>query len=437
MSGPKVAIVGAGYSGTALAIALVRRGLTVTLIERSGRFASGAAYGTRAPEHLLNVRVAGMSAFAEDTTHFARWLEARGGAPSHFAERRAYHLYLRAQLDTAAGDRLHLVEGEAVALEGSELLLADGTRLPADHVVLALGNLSPATPPGVSNEVAASSFYLSDPWQSDIAAGLGPQDQVVLIGTGLTAVDAILSLDRADFQGGILALSRRGLMPRAHADTASAPPLQAPPAERGSSLLKRIRQDAATLGWRAAIDQLRPVTQALWQRADITERRRFLRHLRPWWDVHRHRIAPEVAAVLERLQQEGKLKVAAGRLLATDLHADGVDLTWRPRRSPNTCQVTTRRIVNCTGPRASIAGAQPALDDLLGNGRITPDPLNIGIDVDDQCRALRSSGEADDRLTVIGPLTKGAWWEIVAVPDLRVQVEQIADRLARVPQRPH
>jgi uncharacterized NAD(P)/FAD-binding protein YdhS len=434
---PGVAIVGAGYSGTALAIALVRRGLAVTLIERSGRFASGAAYGTRAPEHLLNVRAAGMSAFAEDSAHFARWLEARGGAPTDFAERRAYHLYLREQLDAAPGDRLHLVEGEAVALQGSELLLADGTRLAAGHIVLALGNLPPATPPGLPEEVAASDFYRGDPWQGDLASGLKPSDQVVLIGTGLTAIDAILSLDAAGFGGRILSLSRRGLMPRPHASTPPAAPLEQPPAERGSRLLRRIRQDAATFGWRPAIDQLRPVTQAMWQRADAQERRRFLRHLRPWWDVHRHRIAPEVAAVLDLLQQEGRLTVAAGRLLTADLRDDGVDLAWRPRGSAATCSLATRRVVNCTGPRASIAGAEPLLDDLLGSRRVRPDPLNIGIDVDDHCRALPASGEADDCLTVVGPLTKGRWWEIVAVPDLRVQVEQVADRLALLPQRPH
>lgn len=434
-----VAIVGGGFSGVMQAVNLLRHtGARVTVIERA-RLARGAAYGTCNPEHLLNVRAAGMSAFPAEPRHFADWLAANGGGDADsFAERRLYGRYIEELLAGAAataGDRLAIVEGEAVDIVAGEremVKLGDGRSVEADAVVLSIGNLAPDVPGIIAGARLAAGVYVADPWASDVATDLRDDETVLLIGTGLTAVDAALMLDAAGFRGRTIAISRRGLVPRAHAEPRPpAPPLAEAPAAMAASLLRSVREDSERLGWRAAVDRLRPVTQQLWASASPEQRRRFLRHLRPWWDVHRHRIAPEIAAAIGGMEREGRLAFAAGRLISTEASRQGATVGWRRRASDAPDRLEVRRIVNCTGPEGDIARArEPLLANLLAAGRIRPEACRIGIDVDADLRALGADGRASDSLYAIGPMTRGALWEIVAVPDLRVQVDGLAQRLA-------
>lgn len=429
MSGRPLAIVGGGYSGTLLALQLLRLSdAQVTLIERTPRVARGVAYSTARPEHLLNVRAGSMSAFADAPAHFADWLTARGeGDGASFAQRRTYGAYLSGLFEAAAG-RIALVREEAVAVEPGTVLLRSGKRVPADATILAIGNLPPETPRVFA---AFGDVYCGDPWAGDLAEGLSDADTVLLIGTGLTAIDAALTLDGSGFRGRIVALSRRGLVPRAHAAPAPPPALAQQPPASASSLVRFVRDQAEAIGWRAAVDQLRPGTPAMWGAAGVAERRRFLRHLRPWWDVHRHRIAPEIAERIASMEAEGRLVFAAGKIVSAEA-ADGAAVVgWRPRGAAAAERLRVRRIVNCTGPQTDIARAgEPLLDSLLAAGRIRPDPLRIGIDVDAECRVLHAEGKADERLFAIGPMTRGAFWEIVAVPDIRRQVQQVAALVA-------
>lgn len=439
MSGGRVAVVGGGYSGTLQTLHLLRRGFEVTLIERAERVGRGIAYSTPFADHLLNVPAGRMSAFPDQPGHFADWLSANGeGGPNDFAQRRIYGAYLEEQLDAAAreaGERLEIVRGEAVDVvrtDGRETVrLKDGARIEVDRVILALGNLEPDVPRGIAPELRTGGVYVADPWASDIAAGLDEGDTVFLIGTGLTAVDAALMLDRAGFGGRTVAVSRRGLLPRAHVHGAHGPGLETLPEARGSALVRLLRWETERLGWRAAVDQLRPLTQRLWARSSLDERRRFLRHLRPWWDVHRHRIAPAIAERIEGMTREGRLAVAAGKIAAITPGERGATVDWRPRGSDDIQRVQAARVVNCTGPQMDIARAgDPLLDRLVETGRIRPDACRIGIDVDQDWRTLDRDGEAASTLLAVGPMTRGAVWEIVAVPDIRHQVQALAERLA-------
>lgn len=439
MTGPHVAVIGGGYSGTLQAIQLLRRGAGVTLIERAGRLGRGIAYSTPHADHLLNVPAGRMSAFPDEPGHFAHWLTSREeGGPADFAQRKVYGAYLEEQLAGAAaeaGDRLRLVRGEAVDVvpsAGRETVqLRNGDSIEADKVILALGNLEPDVPRGIAPELRSGGIYVADPWASDIAAGLDEADTVLLIGTGLTAIDAALMLDRAGYRGRILAVSRRGLVPRAHAPGGHASGLEAIPELQGSRLVHFVRAEAERLGWRAAVDQLRPVTQPLWAKSSPEQRRRFLRHLRPWWDVHRHRIAPSIAERIEGMEREGRLVFASGKIASISPERHGAAVEWRPRGSEGVQRAQVRRIVNCTGPQMDIARAgEPLLDRLLSSGRIRPDVCRIGIDVDAEFRTLDAEGHASSSLYAIGPMTRGAVWEIVAVPDIRTQVQSLASRLA-------
>ncbi|WP_112382501.1 FAD/NAD(P)-binding protein [Sphingomonas carotinifaciens] len=433
-----VVIVGAGFSGTLLAINLLRhQGPRVTLVERRPeQLARGVAYSAAHPDHLLNVRAERMSALPDEPGHFVEWLAREGEGDRHsFVPRRIYGAYLRAMLDAAtaqAGGRLRLVTGEVRAIDrpgsGVTLAMADGTRIAADVAVLALGNLPPHTPSSIDPAVPG---YCPDPWSADIAQGLADDDRVILVGTGLTAIDAALLLDARGFRGEILALSRRGLAPRRHAEGAHVPGLRDRPQGRPSALVATVRARAGEIGWRGAVDELRPVTQMLWGATDDADRRRFLRHLRPYWDVHRHRLAPQVADRIDALVESGRLRFVAGKSVATEAAPSGLTLHWRPRGTDRVESTPAARLVNCTGPQGDLLRSdEPLIRHLLVEGAIRPDPLRLGLEVDRQSRAIDAGGEAQDRLYCIGPMTRGGLWEAVAVPDLRQQVWDLARRLS-------
>ncbi|KQM97982.1 FAD/NAD(P)-binding protein [Sphingomonas sp. Leaf25] len=439
---PHVLIVGGGASGTLLAVNLLRQeGPRVTLVERRpGQLARGVAYSAADDSHLLNVRAANMSAFPDDCDHFVRWLGQAGlGDGRSFVRRTVYGAYLRSLLTDAkavAGDRLTLIADEVVALTegngGVTARFADGREEGFDRAVLALGNLPPHPPAGIDLAALPAGVYRDDPWAGDIADGLSADDAVLLLGSGLTAVDAALLLERRGFAGRITAMSRRGLRPRPHDD--SQPPV-APrsekPARSVSALVREVRQAAAGDGWRGAVDALRPVTQLLWSGADGAERRRFLRHLRPFWDVHRHRLAPAVGARIDAMVAAGRLRFAAGKLVEVTGAGDAALVRHRPRGRDTVETARYARIVNCTGPQGDLSRSrEPLLEQLTGAGLIRPDACHLGIDVDAATRTIGADGSATPTLHAIGPMTRGMWWEVVAIPDIRVQCWTLARSLA-------
>jgi uncharacterized NAD(P)/FAD-binding protein YdhS len=239
-------------------------------------------------------------------------------------------------------------------------------------------------------------------------------------------VDLALSLDAAGHRGRTVALSRRGLIPRSHADFEAAPVEQAevPPALR--ALWRWLRRRGAEVGWRAAVDSLRPYSHPLWQSLSPDEQRRFMRHARPWWDVHRHRIAPEVAGIVARMIAEGRLEIVAGRI-ATAREADGsIEVEYRRRGSRSLQSARFAYAFNSTGPLHAIARTRdPLLRSLFEAGQVRPDHLGIGLEVDERSRLAGS-----ERLWALGPLTKGRYWEIIAVPDIREQAAAVAADIA-------
>ena len=424
----RVAVVGAGLSGAVLAIHALKEGAErVTLIEREYAPGRGVAYSTTRPEHLLNVPARRMSVFPDDPDHFARGF----GDGEDYAERRQFGDYVAGLLAEADAE---VVREEAVAIErsgaGETVRLAGGGAVEADAVVLALGNLKPATPPGLRQE-ALGPVYVEDPWFGGIAEGLGESETALLIGTGLTAVDAALTLDAEGFRGKILALSRRGLKPRSNLKREPVGTAPDAVAAGCSPLLRAVRGRARAVGWREAVYEVRQRVQALWSGATLEERRRFIRHLRPWWDVHRHRLAPAVAERIEAMEAAGRLSFVAGRLVSAEPSASGAAVRWRPRGKEAAETLEAARIVNCTGPELDIARAgEPLLDALIAAGRIRPDACRLGIDVDSDSRALDADGSPSDSLWAIGPMTRGAYWETIAVSDIAVQAQRVARQLA-------
>ena len=435
-----VAVIGGGFSGLMTALHLVARedGPAVLLIDRSTSFGRGPAYATDNPEHLLNVRAGNMSAWPDRPDDFADWLVANRIQPSAggFATRASYGAYLQTLLQEglsrSAPGRLTLVPDEAVAVEaqgtGWRVRLRAGQAMAADAVVLALGNLPPAAPGEVAEAALSSHAYVADPWAIR-TEDLPEQGVAFLIGTGLTMVDVALTLSRARPGLHILAVSRHGLLPRRQlADGPPPLPAAAPPDLPLSGLLRAFRREAHTHDWRSVLDGLRPHAQTIWRGWRVEQERRFLRHLRPWWEVHRHRVAPAVSSRLDHLTGAGLLSVAAGRIRAIEPEGDGLSVVWAPRHGGDLRRTRAAMVVNCTGPAADLARAgDPLVSQMFAQGLIRPDPCRIGLQVDKENRLVGADGVAHPTLFAVGAPTRGALWEITSVPYIRSQAPACAE----------
>jgi uncharacterized NAD(P)/FAD-binding protein YdhS len=438
---PTVAVIGAGFSGvlTALRLLLSPDGPRVVLIERGPRFGRGAVYDTGNPRHLLNVRATNMSAFVEQPSHFLDWLGASNiAAPNQvFVTRDRYGEYLQSLLRRATGDgratgRLSLEHDEVRSMvrrgEGWRLTLAVGRTLTADAVVLAVGSLPPLAPQGLDPALIDTVHYAPDPWAWDPTT-LPPLGDVLLLGTGLTAVDTALTVNERRPNAGILALSRHGLLPRRHADVAPRDTLSIPPKGPPAQVLDEVRRRARD-DWRAAIDGLRPYVQTIWRSWTTEEKGRFLRHLRPWWDAHRHRLAPETDDRIAAMRTAGLFDAAAGRLTRLHPVEDGVEATWSPKGSNDAITRRFALVVNCVGPREDPTHAtDPLIADLLASGEIRADVCRLGLDVDARSRVIGADGAARETLFAVGPLTRGQFYEITSVPDIRIQAADCAGAL--------
>ena len=449
-----IAIVGAGFCGTTVAIHLLRASPAsvgrILLVERVERPIGGVAYSTTSASHTLNVPAGRMSAFEDEPDDFLRFVRERepsltGGS---FVPRRAYGEYLSARLDEARGASdvpLTRVAGNVVRLseepDGVRLELQDGRVLEADRVALAIGNFPPSDPPLEDDRFYASLRYARDPWSPD-ALELDRGDDVLLLGTGLTMCDVALALRDADHRGRVHAVSRRGLLPQPHRVSAKPPPHLDPPSaleawpDTALGMLRALRREVrakadAAVDWREVVTSIRDDTPALWRRLGTEERRRFLHRLRPYWETHRHRSSPETAFGVESLVEAGRLEVIAGRVERLAEDVDGVAVTLRRARSSTTEQLRVGKVINCTGPDTDLARVDdPLVLALRADGLARPDELGLGLHTDEEGRLLDREGRASRRLFLVGPLRKGLLWENTAVPELRVEARRLAELLA-------
>jgi uncharacterized NAD(P)/FAD-binding protein YdhS len=446
-----VAIVGGGFSGAAVAFHLLREasaGIEIVLVEPAARIGLGLAYSTPSDSHRLNVPAGRLGLDAGHESGFVDWLEQRGrpAAPSDFLPRRWLGDYVESVLEGAVAQaraRYRRVQSHVDAIDRDDsrfaLRLSDGSALDADQVVLATGHL-PTAPPPVSGTVGwADAGMVADPWRRDALADLPPSRDVLLVGSGLTAIDVLSQLRDDGHRGRIHLLSRRGLLPQPHRLNETRPPLGASGlAELGDEpTLRRIVRalragiEAATAvggDWRDVMAGLRPSTPRLWQGLAEPDRRRFLRHLRPFWDTHRHRLAPAIHSRLQSLLAQGHVGVHAARLLAIDRRDDGqLAVLWRARGDASASRWIVARVVNCTGPAADLARARGSLlARLRDDGLLSADALGQGLRVDAALRPVGANGQATDGLYYVGPMLKATRWEATAVPELRVHARDVA-----------
>lgn len=447
--GCNIAIIGGGFTGTTLAAQLLHGAtpsLSVVLIERRPCLGRDVAYATRCAAHLLNVPAENMSAFADDPTHFLRWARRRLGRhvePCDFLPRSLYGEYVESVLWEEVRQRpgqfkWRCEEACAVTCTGRSLdiLLHNGEAIRAERVVLALGNSPPSDPllPGRSNFCQR---YVPDPWADNAFERLTPASDILLIGSGLTSVDVAVAARTRGFKGTIHILSRHGLLPKGHrlkASRASIWSLERFPST-AHRLLRWVRRQTETaeghgFDWYLIVDSLRPFTQQIWQSLPNKEQRRFLRHVRPYWEVHRHRLAPEIAALIASEIGNGQIQIRSGRITAFHENIEGVEITYRDRKSGKLESLRVDCVFNCTGPELDCRKvSDPLMRDLVSQELACPDPLFLGLQVSEAGALIDSHGRASDLIYTIGPARKGVLWETTAVPEIRDQIAELVKHL--------
>ncbi|MBW9116822.1 FAD/NAD(P)-binding protein [Rhizobium cauense] len=446
-----VIVVGSGFSAIAVTCNLIQRlpaKATIAIVGDDPGFGRGTAYRTELYLHRLNVPAGRMSLFPDRPESFVEWLNSRGSPLSEgdFASRNDYGLYLR---DTLAAllrkrddrCRVDFVKAKAtgcVERYGASLgfLLGNGDEIAGKNVVLCLGVGNAGLPVDPVGEPAPGrSRIVRNPWRLSWLRRVAATDKVVILGSGLTMIDQVLALRTFGHRGSIDVLSRRGLAPLGHARTVITPikiDVHTLP-KTISAILNVLREKAdRSEDWRAVMDGLRPVTQELWKRLSHDERSRFLRHALPWWSIHRHRVAPDVFDKFDGLIRDDVVRFHAGFLKSIELRGvAGVVARYRARGTRKIAEIGADWLINCTGMERAGIGHSPLLKEMMRLNLIATDPLGLGIQVDAHSSVVTPIGKAPGRVFAVGALTAGQYWEITAVPDIRVQARAVAEGIAR------
>ncbi|MBV8522066.1 MAG: FAD/NAD(P)-binding protein [Acetobacteraceae bacterium] len=446
-NGVRIAVIGGGVSGVLTAIHLLwrcQREDRVYLVEKSAKLGPGVAYGTRHPLHLANIRAENMSAFADEPDHFVKWLgrlpeeeRAKAGCKTMaglFVRREIYGRYIQELLhDTiirqGGSQNLFIVIDTATALRqdstGLALETEVGRTYEVDAAVLAIGNF----PPGDQDLPG----YVNNPWAEDALDGLHPGLPVVIIGTGLTAVDVMLMLQERGFDGPIQAFSRHGLLPQAHAPSSPWSGFWLDADDRRSlvSLTRAVRREvrraaAVGVGWRCVVDALRPEVQSIWTELSMDDRRRFVHHLRPYWESHRHRMAPPIAEAVAAMRKTGQLQIVSGRINSIEPERNGLHVHWRSRGGA-VGEILAQRVVDCRGPGTDYTRLRSSLtQQMLVDGLARPDACRLGLEATTAGALVGGDGLPSSVIFGVGPVTRGTFWEITSVPDIREQAEAVA-----------
>lgn len=442
---PHIVIIGGGFSGAAVAIELLRlapNGVRVTLLEPRQSPGAGVAYSTAEPTHRINVPAARMQLAGDEEGAFDHWyrhqpaftvdVQALRPDGSVYPQRGQFGRYVAQRFADAAassGGRLRHLRDRALAFHQGMVTTDGGLQLKADLLVLAISHPPPSLP-AQAEAWRHHPALIANPWQPGALDAIAPHARVAVMGTGLTMADTVATLDRLGHRGSIVAFSRHGLLSRGNLSGAGA---TWPGDYQQGSLRQRLRQirlDVAYaaqqgLSWQVVLDAVRQQGQRIWQALSVADRQRFLRHLRHYWDVHRYRVAPQVAEVLEARQRTGSLQVQAARLLSISGEDETLRLTLA-RRGGGVQTLSVDHLILTTGPaHRALTDSQPFLQDLARRGLIRADALGMGLEVDSRSRAVAEPHVEALPVLVAGPAARGRFGELMGLP-------QVADHAADV-----
>ncbi len=453
----RIAIIGAGLSGRLLALNLLQQAASsdcIWLVDRSDTVAMGPAYSNNDEYLLLNVPACKMGAYSRDPEHFLKWVQSKGlqARPWDFLPRKLYRDYILDQVNEAQQARRDYPSFEQVigdvtdieiSQEGAILPMEGRAPLIADKVVLALGNFPPRHPQIQNRSALASARYVHIPWSSGILDSLSRNETVVIIGTGQTTVDLVATLHRRKHKGRILAISRRGLLPMAHRGFETYPPFfeEIKDMKRLLEVFRTVRvhlerAEALGIDVRSVIDSLRPDTQALWQSLPEDEKRRFLRHVFRYWEIIRSRIPPESQAIVEGMRASGQLEILKGQIRDLVDSETGMEVHYALDGGEQREILKAALVINCIGPESDYGrNDQPLVKNLIRRGLVSPGPANLGMDAKPNGALIGRDGAVSEVLYTLGSTMRGVLWEVLAVPEIRVQAEKLAGLLLDIDHR--
>ncbi len=458
---PRIVVIGGGFSGAFCAAELAEKSpvpVAITVVEPRPVLGAGVAYSATDPAHRVNVPATRMTIFPENPADFDHWVRQNGVLEEDpeaiwdghaYPRREIFGRYMSALVAkrsaARAGVTITHVQDNAVSVigrcPGYSVALDQGGKLAADFVVISTSHPAPAPPPIIASLTPHPSI-IANPWAPDALAAIGAAQDVLIIGTGLTMADVVATLSRQNHQGRITAFSRRGQLSRGHAFAPTPFTWFAdhPAPATALGLTRKIRELVAAaasqgLPWQAVMDDVRANGKTLWQNFDPAERRRFLRHLRSFWDTHRYRVAPQTERAVQNKLADGSLTVLAASLRAAERSGGKINVTLRPRGADPAQQVqlAVDTIIVTTGPaHGSITGQLPVLASLAAQRTLRADPLGLGIAVDPLGRAIGADGQGNPRLYVAGPLAREQYGELMGMPQVAVQASGVASEIARL-----
>lgn len=456
----RIGIIGGGFTGTMLAIQICRESMIpreITIFEPRERLGAGVAYSTSDPDHRLNGPIELFVLFPDTPRHFQDWYAARPEPDPDaiarsgfvFPRRSCVADYMGRLVDehrasNPSGSTINHMQGRAVDIETRigdvTVVTEDGERAAFDIVFICIAHEKPKLPPQLA-AISNDTRVVVDPWDTDAISRLPPESDLLVIGSALTTADVIASLLRRGHAGRITAISRNGLRPREQGKLERMRLFRGEPFDRPAPFLARhapphtalevlqaLRADIAEFGaqgreWHVAFDLFREAAPELWRCLPVEERKRALRRLGSFYDVHRYRIAPQNEEIMRAAEEAGQLEFATARLRGAEARPDGLEIVLAPRGAPAGRRHMFGGVINCTGPDANILSSpNPLVRSLVAKGLARPEPTGIGFDVTEDCRPVSASGKPVDVLRILGPMTRGRFADMTAIPQINAQI---------------
>ncbi|KWT69567.1 MULTISPECIES: FAD/NAD(P)-binding protein [unclassified Variovorax] len=468
---PRLIVVGGGFSAASLVVQLLRcarLSVEIVIVESRANVGCGLAYSATDSDYRLNAPLDVHWIDPNRPLELRHWFEERGILEADpacmtsnglvFLRRSDLGKYLTDTIDGAsraapAGSSIRHVRDTAtsVALDRGvyQVQCAKGGIIDGEMLVIATGNPVPAlrTPFSPAHEV--NPRIIGNPLEPGCLDHIPKSARVLVVGSGLTALDIASTFVRRQHMGGILVVSRRGYRPSSQSPeslrlppkpvelgTAIPPFIEGEPATIAAwtrALRKQIRRDVAEgKTWFAAFDSVRDVVWKLWPRLSTREKLKFLNRLRVFYDVHRFRTPPMNEELVATAERGGDVRYAAAALLGVEASPSHVNVLLSEGSGGQSKWHQFDFVVNCTGLDAGSAWRRNALlRSLLEQGLLRLHPTGIGFDVSEQCEAFDSRGVPQPTLRVIGPPTAGAFGDPVAIPFIANQVQRILPDLLR------
>jgi len=443
----KVIIIGGGLSGALAAMQLAQfsGGPEVLMIEKNPELLGrGVAYQYDFTHQPLNVIAGGMSLFPDKPMDFVEWLKfnhfkynhlIEKVSPQEFIPRKIFGDYVlenleRVQQETAGRLQIRIDEAISILDFGTRktVVLASGHALHADHVILALGNFPPADLFLQDSPVQNDPRYYANPWSDKVYSHIVGDEDILLVGSGLTAVDIVLGLILRKFKGKVTMLSRRGRFPLPHDLSHPAFQILEPEIKHPRKMLLWIRdliRKNPDVPWPSVMDGLRPFTKKIWRKWTTDEKKYFLRRIRPYWEIARHRIPEKSTSLLNEMMNAGQLELKKGYIVEATATDSGIEIIYRSEG--NNIRQFFHKVINCTGPESNYRKVRfPIISDLIGRGKVKTDELGLGIKCTSEGRIINEHDKIEAGIWCIGPMRKAALWETTALRELREQASELA-----------